>query len=230
MFKTWLKSFGFVLLVMISLLLLYTAYDKQTKTLQFEKVITVLSFSDTKLSLNELNKITALGAIGIIAIVFMLGPLSKFFPKIFAHYLIYRKPVGLIGFAFALIHSVYSAYVFYSFNLDKIISGGRIIPFTAGLLSLFIFFLMAVTSTESAVKKLGYKNWKVLQTFGYIGLLFAVVHFFVIETKPVIGFDVRPYGVAFFVIAVVALLLRLFLVFVQVKERKAYHEHFGQKK
>ena len=84
MFKTWLKSFGFVLLVMISLLLLYTAYDKQTKTLQFEKVITVLSFSDTKLSLNELNKITALGAIGIIAIVFMLGPLSKFSKNICA--------------------------------------------------------------------------------------------------------------------------------------------------
>lgn len=228
MLKMWPKSFAFILLIVISLLLFYTAYDKQTKILNFDKLFGILSFTNTQTSLSELNKVAALAGIGIIALVFIIGPLSKFRPLVFARYLVYRKPLGLMGFALVLIHSIYSAYVFYGFSIDKIIVNDKLLPFIAGLLSLFIFFLMAITSTESAVKKIGYKNWKALQTFGYIGLLFAVVHFFVIESKPIVGFDVRPYGMLFFYLAVAALILRLILIFVQMEERKAYHEHFGQ--
>ncbi len=89
---------------------------------------------------------------------------------------------------------------------------------------------MSITSTKTAVAKLGYKNWKTLQTCGYAALFFTLLHFLILESKPDVGFDVRPYGSLFFYIGIVALVLRLAVIFLQVPERKAYEEHMGESK
>ena len=221
------KPYLFVLFVVASLLLFYTAYDKQTKTLQFEKLVKLFSFQDAQYSFRELNKVAALAAIGLISIVFIFGPLSRLWPNVFARYLVYRKPVGLTGFGLALVHAIYSAWEFYGFDMTKMFSSPSFLALVSGIIALFIFFLMTITSTQNALRYIGYKKWKALQTCGYIALLFAIAHFFIIESKPATGFDVRPYGLLFFYLAIAALILRLLIILVKAPERKRYEEHFG---
>lgn len=217
-----------VLLVFLSLLALYTAYDKQTKTLIPEKLTKVLLFTDVSFSLRELNKVVALEAIGLIAVVFLLGPLSKFWPRVFNQFLCLRKPLGLTGFGLAVLHTIYSFVVLYQFDLNKLLQSPKIGGLAAGAIALAIFFFMSLTSTKQAVERLGYRRWKTIQTFGYIGLLAALLHFFLLETKNW-ALDVRPFGLVFFYLTAVALLLRLGIIFVKVPERKSYEEHIGQK-
>ena len=88
---------------------------------------------------------------------------------------------------------------------------------------------MSATSNKTMMQKLGYKTWKAIQTFGYFGLLFVVIHFFLIESKPVAGLDVRPYGLVFFYLAIAALILRIIVIFVNNEPRKAFEHHFGGK-
>lgn len=219
-----------VLAVFISLLLLYTAYDKVTKTLVPEKLVKVVTFQDIAYSLREFNKVFALAAIGLISAVFLLGPLTKLWPKVFARFLYLRKPVGLVGFGIAAIHSVYSFIVIYEMSIGKMfIDNPKYIGAVTAVLSLFIFFLMSITSTKEAVAKMGYRRWKALQTFGYAGLLLALAHFFILETKPDIGLDVRPFGLLFFWLPIAALALRTIIIFIKVPERKSYEEHIGEK-
>ena len=219
-----------ILFTIISLLLFYTAYDKESKAIQPGNLIKVLSFSDLNHSLKELNKIAALAAIALISITFLLGPLSKIFPKKFAVFLSSRKTLGLTGFAFALLHAVYSTVFIYGLDLNKIFfNNPKILGVISGIIALIIFFLMAITSTKQAVQRLGYKKWKQLQTTGYIALFFSIAHFILLEIKPDKGFDVRPYGTLFLFIALIALALKILTLFIKVPERKKFEEHLGEK-
>lgn len=218
-----------VIIVFTLLLLFYTAYDKSTKTLMFEKLVKVLSFQDITFSLKELNKVIALESIGLIAMVFLLGPLSRVWP-IFGRFLYLRKPVGLMGFGLAVIHGVYSSIEFYQLDVGKIFfENPKVIGIIAGFIALVIFFLMSITSSKEMEQRMGYKKWKALQTFGYVGLFFALIHFFVLETKPEIGLDVRPFGLLFFYIPIIAILARLLVIFITTPEKKSYEEHVGEK-
>ncbi|MBI5228014.1 ferric reductase-like transmembrane domain-containing protein [Candidatus Micrarchaeota archaeon] len=223
-YRPWLIVF----LVIVSILFLYTAYDKQTKTLKLENLIKVLSFQDITYSLRELNKVAALAALGLLALVFIVGPLSKFWPVVFAKYLAYRKTVGVISFVIILLHTAYSLFIYYKLDPGSIFAQATLLPVIFGFIAFFIFLIMTITSTKSAVQKLGYKKWKTIQTCGYIGLLLVILHFFYIESKPTAGFDVRPYGLVIFYFAIAALLLRLGIIFVKTPERKLYEEHFGE--
>lgn len=218
-----------IMIVFVLLLVLYTAYDKQTKTIVPEKLIDVLVFKDFNNSLKELNKVAALAGIGLIAICFLMGPLSRFFPTLFAHYLVYRKAVGLGGFGFVLLHSVYSFIEFYKLDIDKMIfSNTKGLGIALAMVAFAIFLAMTLTSTAGAVKRMGYPKWKALQTFGYVGLFLSIIHFVVLETKPDKGLDVRPFGLLFLAIAIIALIVRIGMVFVKAPERSKFEHHIGE--
>ena len=216
-----------VAFVFLSLLAFYTGYDKETKTLVVGKLIDVITFKDFNNSLKELNKIFALAAIGLISITFILGPFSRIWPGIFARHLCMRKFIGLSGFGFALLHAIYSFSVIYGFSFEQIVNNSKVLGFITGLFALFIFFLMAITSNAASVKMLGYKNWKALQRTGYVALFLSILHFIILETKPEKGFDVRPYGVLFLLIAIVALILRIIVILIKLPQRQKFEDHFG---
>ena len=217
----------FCLLVLLLLFVFYTSYSKKSKTLEPELAIKVLSFQDPPFSLKELNKIAALGSIGLIAIAFIIGPLSRLLRNIFGKFLYFRKPVGLIGFSLRLLHGIYSVIVFYNLDINKMfIENDEWIATVSAIAGFFVFFLMAITSNKLSVEKLGYKKWKTLQTFGYVGLGLVVIHFFIIETKPDTGFDVRPFGLLFFYIPIIAIILRMVLLLIKTKEKDKFEHHF----
>ncbi len=221
----------FVVLLFVSLLVFYTAYDKATKTIVPAKLVKVLSFQDAANSLKELNKVFALEAIGLISLVFLVGPLSRRWPHVFGWCLPFRKPLGITGFAFALAHGIYSLIVFYQLDFNRMFfQNPKVLGLLAAFFALLVFSLMVVTSTKEAVVRLRYKKWKALQTFGYVGLLFALLHFFILENKPAVGLEVRPYGMLFFYLAAAALLLRLAFVFLKISPRNSFEEHVGGKK
>ena len=214
--------------VIVSIILLYTPYDKQTHTLSGDKLFNVLTFKDMQSSMRELNKVAALAGIGLIATAFILGPLSRMFPVQFAQYLPWRKFVGIAGFALAALHSVYSMIEFYRLDIGMMLFSNPNLPgFVSGAIGLLIFLAMALTANGESVKRLGYRKWKALQTFGYAGLFLAIVHFVMLETKPDVGFDVRPYALLFLFIALVALLVRIGMTLVKVPQRESFGEHTG---
>ncbi len=219
-----------VLLVFSSLLMFYTAFDKKTKTLVPDKLVNVLTFQDPTNSFKEFNKVFALAAIGIISIVFLLGPLSKLFPAKFGHFLYMRKTLGIIGFGIAALHAIYSFIEFYKFSLVKMfIENAKFIGIVSATVSLLIFFIMTATSTKNMMVRLGYQKWKAIQTFGYVALALALLHFYLYETKPDIGLDVRPFGMLFFYLPIAALLLRAIIIFMKTPEHKTFEEHMGEK-
>ena len=221
----------FIFLVVLSLFLFYTAYDKTSKSLVFENLIKVLAFQNSTKSFSEINKVFALSAIGLIAISFILGPLARFWPDIFVKYLYFRKPVGLAGFVLGVIHGIYSAIAFYNLDITSmLVNNEKSLAIIFGIIGTIVFIIMSATSNKTMLDKLGYKIWKAIQTFGYFGLLFIVLHFLLIETKPDKGFDVRPYGLVFFYIAVAALVLRVIAIFVKSEPKTKYEHHFGSEK
>lgn len=232
MMREFLQKHGaalIVALVLVSLLGLYTAYDKQSKTIMPQKLADVIAFKDFSGSMRELNKVAALAGIGLIAICFLMGPLSRLFPTPFAHYLVYRKSVGIAGFGLALLHSAYSLIEFYKLDINRMLfANPKLLGFVTAIAALAIFLAMTLTSTAWAVKRMGYSKWKALQTFGYIGLFFAIIHFIVLETKPDVGLDVRPFGLLFLALAIIALAVRVGMVFVKAPERTKFEHHIGE--
>ncbi len=224
------NSFLFTFLVLFSLLVLYTAYDSSSGTLQFEKLIEVFSFEDMQHSFRELNKIIALAGIGLITFVYLIGSLAKVWPDIFARHLKYRKPLGLIGFWLIIIHAVYSIIDFYQLSLDVILASPKLPAFIAGTLSILIFILSVITSNPQSIQRLGYKNWKNIQRTGYIALLLGLLHFVWVETKPEIGFVVRPYGMLFYYAAILAIVLRVIVIFIDNPKKNKYEEHVSHPK
>ncbi|MBI2079711.1 ferric reductase-like transmembrane domain-containing protein [Candidatus Micrarchaeota archaeon] len=208
--KTWM----IILITFVAFLLFYTAYDKATKALNFDNLAKIILFSDFNKSLREINKVIALESIALITITFLLGPLSKIWPQVFAKYLYLRKPLGIAGFAFGMVHSVYSFYQYYKLDINVAMASPKWGGFVAGVVALFIFLLMTLTSTNEAIKSMGYERWKTLQRTGYIALFFTIAHFYILETKPDIGLDVRPYGLIFFYLAIFALLIRAAILFI----------------
>ena len=143
--------------------------------------------------------------------------------------MLYSKDVGIAGFAFAILHSVYSLAIIYKLDLDRMLfANPKWLGFVAAVLAFAIFFLMAITSTSDAVKKMGYVKWKLLQTTGYAALFFAIVHFLVLEIKPDKGLDVRPYGLVFLALAIMTIIVRLGLGAMKTPPRQAFEEHIGQ--
>ena len=140
------------------------------------------------------NKALADGAMILIGLSFMLSGLCYFW-DLFDTKIVYRKYIGLAGFAFALGHAVMSL-VFYLylkprgyetspiFILDYQWDFGSFLisnlyAFASALVALIIFSMMAAISNRYAVSELGGLWWRRLLQLGYLGYIFATLHFLI---------------------------------------------------
>ena len=215
------------LIVLLTFFLFYSAYDKERGELNFSLLEKIISFQDSYFSTREINKLTALAGLVLLSFAFLPGPISKIFPN-YSFLLVLRKPLGFIGFLLILYHGHVSFFYYYKGDLyNALFNNPKVVAFIAALISFFIFFLMAITSTKKAVELLTYEKWKLLQRIGYIALLLAVIHFVVIETKPDKGLVIRPFGYVALIIPILTLILRIYVHISKIgTERKAYEKHF----
>lgn len=118
------------------------------------------------------------------------------------HYLIYRKYWGITGFAFVLVHGLYSLtnyyLAYYQICLQKLaVSAGcstgeanfnllynwpvfgytvnNFIAFAFGVMGLGIFIIMAGISNTWATRLLG-KYWRWFLRLGYLGMFYGALH------------------------------------------------------
>jgi sulfoxide reductase heme-binding subunit YedZ len=155
----------------------------------------------------RLNKSTAIGSVVLVALSFLLGPLARLGPWFVAR-LPYRKPLGLWGFAFAALHIALSLslpqYMTY-FDLNAP-------AYVFGAVAFAMFAFIAGTGTDAGFRALGFERWQSIQRTGYLALLLAVVHFYLIEAREFASLSLAaaPPGAAIALLfGLLALLARL---------------------
>jgi methionine sulfoxide reductase heme-binding subunit len=90
----------------------------------------------------------------------------------------YRRMIGLFGFFYAVLH--FGVYVgldqFFDFPaiLEDVVKRKFI---TIGMLGLVLLIPLALTSTNRAVRRLGFVRWKRLHRLAYVAAGCGVVHF-----------------------------------------------------
>ncbi len=156
------------------------------------------------------------------SMTFLLGPMSRIFPKQFAHFLKFRKALGLWSVLFLFVHSIIFLQTFYNWNFSNFMNFDSPygVSFTSAIFSLIIFIVMTVTSTMGAVKKMGVKNWKRIQRTGYFALIFGAFHFVLFPSS---GFIETLHGqllLTFVIFAIVLKILSMILRF------EAYHTSY----
>ncbi len=113
----------------------------------------------------------------LIGVAVSLGPLANF--KQAWNFVEYRRTFGVAGFLLACVHvSLVMAKIF-NFNLGAAYYSLNPFqnPIIFGSLALSIFFLLFLTSTDWAIGKLGFRNWKSLHRLIYFAYIFSVLHF-----------------------------------------------------
>jgi sulfoxide reductase heme-binding subunit YedZ len=89
-----------------------------------------------------------------------------------------RRMVGLFAFFYATLHL--STYLALDQGFDLSDIGEDIVKrkfITVGFLAFLLLIPLAVTSTDRAVKRLGFRRWKRLHRLAYAAAVLGVVHF-----------------------------------------------------
>jgi sulfoxide reductase heme-binding subunit YedZ len=123
----------------------------------------------------------ALNQLGLLALIFVVAalactPLKTFFGWTWP--LRVRRMIGVFGFFYAALHV--STYV----GLDQVFDWAAIYADVTKRKFIFVGFAafvllvpLAVTSTNAAVKRLGFVRWKRLHRLAYVAPVLAVIHF-----------------------------------------------------
>ena len=187
-------------------------------------------YGSFEVSVSMANKIAALTALFLISLSLIIGPLSRFWPKIFAPYKQHRKFLGLAGFAFAIVHVSLSLNYVWTKNILAAalsLSTFKSYGWYAGIAGFLVFLVVSLTSTKGAMLKFGYDKWKAIQMLSYIALVLVIMHFYIMEIKPDGVFRVKPLGMAIFWFAIGALGARVLVLLYNLPHRKKYEEHFA---
>lgn len=173
------------------------------------------------------NKIAGLLAFLLLGITLIIGPLAYFFPSAFDRLKIYRKYLGISGFFVAIVHIILSSIFYFHLRLDYMlfdIKNEHLLGVYMGLLAFGILLTETLISNEKAMKFLGSHNWKTIQMVSYAALVFAILHFFLIETNKGVFIIRRPLGKIIFVFGFIVLVVRM-LVFLIMLIHDLRHPH-----
>lgn len=147
----------------------------------------------------------ALGGATLIGVALSIGPIATLFPKY--NYVEYRRTVGVAGFTLVAMHVLSVIIAFYGgnpflvfWNLNPF---GN--PVLFGAMAFLLFVPIFATSTDWALKKLGYSRWKTIHRAIYFAFLLSVLHFALIN--PELLFN--PAGYLLVAVTLIALLAQL---------------------
>jgi DMSO/TMAO reductase YedYZ heme-binding membrane subunit len=173
----------------------------------------------THLPLLISNKAIALASVALIAAAYALGPLSRWWPRIFERCRPLRKQLGLLGFGLAAVHGIASLLLFSPANYPKFFAADGSLNLTGelsmlfGVLGFFVFAIVAITSLPGMENVMSPKRWRLVQRLGYPALLLVLGHVLVMGLegwlKPA-GWPggLLPISLVAFIIGALALLFR----------------------
>lgn len=166
-----------------------------------------------KITPQEMIKTTGLLSIALLSLTLFVGPASRFFPALDilkAH----RKFWGILSFFIALIHGILIYIFYFNYNLAKLFNpaGPKYYGLLAGLVSLVILLMITLTSNKMALNSLSPKIWKLIQSASYLALIFAVLHFYLVESANGVLVIKRLLGQITFYFATAVVILRLIVL------------------
>lgn len=140
-----------------------------------------------RLGANPIND--AIRTTGLLALIFLVlslvvTPLRRF--SGWNELLAVRRPLGLWGFYYAALHL--SLYV----GLDRALDLGSTVEefltrryLQVGLLAVVLMVPLAMTSTDSMVRRLGPRRWKALHRLAYVVVIAGVAHYYLLVKSDV---------------------------------------------
>lgn len=124
---------------------------------------------------SPLNKAVADTAVLLIGLSMLLSSLCYFWNFVDTK-IVYRKHLGLAGFAFAGAHLLLSWAPFLSLFKTDTWGSSRLYPVLAGTTAMVIFVVMALVSNQYSATALGGKIWRTILRLGYPALLLVALH------------------------------------------------------
>lgn len=187
MFRQLFKTSLFITSLLPAIILIYGALNNQLGANPIE----------------VLTRDTGEWALRFLLITLAVSPLRLLFGW---HFLAdVRRLLGLYSFFYAAIHMLLYVWLDQFFNLTDIINDIIERPFiTVGFINFLALILLAVTSNDAMIKRLGAERWNRLHSLVYYIGIGAVIHFFMLVKKDV----TEP--VIYIIILVVLLGIRLY--------------------
>lgn len=117
-----------------------------------------------------------LAATYLFVAVSMITPLRKIFPKstIVKSIATHRRPIGVSVFIYALLH--FLIYFAYTGSWAGFVKDWDKLFILSGILAFVLLLLLALTSNNWAVRKLGGRNWKRIHRLAYLIMLLLIYH------------------------------------------------------
>jgi len=187
MFRQLFKTSLFIISLLPAIILIYGALNNQLGANPIE----------------VLTRDTGEWALRFLLITLAVSPLRLLFGW---HFLAdVRRLLGLYSFFYAAIHMLLYVWLDQFFNLTDIIKDIIERPFiTVGFINFIALILLAATSNDAMIKRLGAERWNRLHSLVYYIGIGAVIHFFMLVKKDV----TEP--VIYIIILVVLLGIRLY--------------------
>ena len=149
----------------------------------------------------------ALNQLGLVALVFLIAALACTPAKILFGWtwpLRIRRMLGLLAFLYAMLHVATYTGLDQVFDWPAIwqdVSKRKFI--FVGFAAFMLLIPLAITSTNGAVRRLGFARWKLLHRLAYVAPALGVLHFFWRVKKDVS--EPVAYGVALTVLLAIRL-------------------------
>jgi sulfoxide reductase heme-binding subunit YedZ len=138
-----------------------------------------LDFARGTLGANPIERV--LNQTGMLALIVLVASLACTPLKVVAGWtwpLRVRKLLGLLGFAYAVLHFLTYAVLDQGLRWSAILADITKRPFiTVGFLALVLLVPLAITSTQRMVRRLGFPVWQRLHRLAYVAVSLGVVHF-----------------------------------------------------
>ncbi len=131
---------------------------------------------------NPLNKAIADTSVYLMGFSMILSGICYFWDFLDTK-IIYRKYLGLIGFAFALVHIGLSFSALLRLFQIETWQKGLFWPALVGLVATMIFTVMAAISNQFSASHLGGKMWKNILHTGYIAMILILAHVVFLKLK-----------------------------------------------
>lgn len=134
----------------------------------------------TEKEFDQLMHVSGEFGVRLLVISLMITPLSMIFKRTkFAKWLLRnRRYFGVAAFSYMIFHTI--VYFIYK-STPEIINESYALRYTVGWLALFMVIPPAITSTNSAIKKLGSKKWKNMQRLAYGVGIFSALHWLLLD-------------------------------------------------
>jgi sulfoxide reductase heme-binding subunit YedZ len=124
---------------------------------------------------------SVLNQTGLLALVFLVGSLACTPLKLLLGWtwpVRIRRLVGLMAFGYAVLHFLTYAVADQGLALSPILADITKRKFIAvGFIAVVLLAPLAVTSTNAAVRRMGFPAWKRLHRLAYVAAALGVIHF-----------------------------------------------------